>query len=69
VQFAEKKLNGQAYIYLIDVKKGVESPRLVIGKLKVHGVKRPNTPKCASGFTCGDGFQNPLEFGIRSSET
>ncbi len=63
VQFAETVTRGQAYIHLIDVKTGIESPRVVIGKIKVHGKKRAPTPKCVSGFKCSDGFQNPFEYG------
>jgi hypothetical protein len=38
-------------------------PRLVVGKLKAHGLKREPTPKCSSGFKCSDKFSNPFEYG------
>jgi len=62
VQFAETRSCGQAYIGLETVK-AVENPRLVIGKLKDHGLPRPPTPRCISGFPCSNGFENPFEFG------
>src|SRR6266446_1159369 len=62
VQFAETTTRGQSYVYLED-SKGIENPRLVVGKLKVHGVPRDPTPNCVSGFACSDSFTNPFEYG------
>lgn len=62
VQFAETATRGQSYIYLVDAK-AVENPRLIVGKLKVHGYDRDPTPNCVSGFVCSDNFQNPFEYG------
>ena len=62
VQFGETATRGQSYVYLVD-SKAIENPRLLVGKLKVHGFPRDPTPVCASGFTCSDNFSNPFEYG------
>jgi hypothetical protein len=60
--FTETPKRGRGYIYLN--KSGtVDLPKLVVGMLKKHGIKRDPTPKCASGFICSDGFKNPFEYG------
>lgn len=62
VQFAESLKQGQSYVYLVDAKT-IQNPRLIVGKIKVHGLKRDPTPSCASGFTCSDAFSNPFQYG------